>query len=660
MTMISLKRPNWLTPLTLSALILTLLTGCGGDSDETATPSEPMKNNAEEVQAYYASKPDFFTFKTPADIPTNLVWENGGELPDIGSSDAKKGGTQYTRLQDFPRTLRTVGPDSNGSFRPFILDNVSVNIAHRHPDEFVYYPGLADSWAIDQENKTVYIKLDPNARWSDGEQVTSDDFMFMFFFFQSTYIVAPWYNNWYGTQYTNITKFDDLTFSISVPAAKPDMDSRVLSLRPVAEHFFRELGEDYVDRYQWKFEPTTGAYIINDDDIKKGRSIVLTRQKDWWAKDKKFWRNRFNTDRIHLAVIRDTPKVFEAFKRGDIDQFGLNLAEYWYEKLPDSDEDVQSGYIHKSVFYNQRPRPTYGLWINTSRSILDNQDVRVGINYATNWEMVIEKYFRGDYSRMRTSSDGYGSFSHPTLTARVFDIEKAQTAFAKAGFTERGTDGILVNDQGQRLSFTLTSGYEALKDVLTILKEEALKAGLEFRIEVLDGTTGWKKVQEKKHDIQFSAFGVGLELYPRFWETYHSDNAYDNAFLENGEVNPDRKIKTQTNNLEELADPVMDDLINRYRSSESREEMIELAHKMTELHYEHASFVPGFVQDFYRVGHWRWVKYPASFNHKHSSSSGQYFVHWIDTDLKEETLNARKSGTTFDPVIKYYDQYKLD
>ena len=65
-------------------------------------------------------------------------------------------------------------------------------------------------------------------------------------------------------------------------------------------------------------------------------------------------------------VIRDTPKVFEAFKRGDIDQFSMNLAEYWYEKLPNDDPDVANGYIHKKLFFNERPRPPYGLWINTA------------------------------------------------------------------------------------------------------------------------------------------------------------------------------------------------------------------------------------------------------------------------------------------------------
>ncbi|MDA0788703.1 MAG: extracellular solute-binding protein [Proteobacteria bacterium] len=640
-----------------AALLLAMLAGCSGPSDDSSDLTEAPRNITPEVTQYYADHPEFFTFATPADLPTGLTWQDGSHLPDLGSPQATKGGTEYARLADFPRTLRTVGPDSNGSFRPYILDDISVQLAHRHPDEFEFFPGLARSWAVDRDARTVYIKLDPAARWSDGVPVTSNDFMFMFFFFQSSYIVAPWYNNWYGTQYTNITRYDDHTFAISIPDAKPNMDARVLELRPVPQHFFKALGDDYVERYQWEPEPTTGAYVINREDIKKGRSITLTRVKDWWAKDKVFFRNRFNTDRIHLSVIRDTPKVFEAFKRGDIDQFGLNLAEYWYEKLPDDDPDVARGYIAKTVFYNQHPRPTYGLWMNTSRDLLNNQDIRVGINHATNWQLVIDKYFRGDYARMRTSSDGYGEFSHPTLTARPFDISQAEQFLAKAGFQQRGPDGILVNAAGQRLSFTLSTGYDTFKDVLTILKEEAQKAGLEFRIEVLDGTAGWKKVQEKKHDIHFSAFGVGLEMYPRFWETYHSDNAYDDAFNDIGEVNPDRKLKTQTNNLEALAIFEMDQLIDRYRASADKQEMIELAHQMTAIHHDHASFVPGFVQDFYRVGYWRWLKYPDYFNHRHSANAGKYYIHWIDTAEKEKTLAARKAGESFTPRIMVFDRY---
>ena len=85
--------------------------------------------------------------------------------------------------------------------------------------------------------------------------------------------------------------------------------------------------------------------------------------------------------------------------------------------------------------------------------------------------------------------------------------------------------------------------------------------------------------------------------------------------------------------------------------------MIKLAHDMTQMHHDYASFVPGFVQPGYRIGHWRWVRYPDGFNYKHTRRWDELFVHWIDTDIKEETLAAKKSGKKFEPEINFYDQF---
>ena len=104
-------------------------------------------------------------------------------LAEIGSPKAKKGGTQYRGIQDFPRTFRKVGPDSNGSFRSVLHDDNNVALAVSHPNEKEFFPGLAREWAVSPERKTVYLRLDPNARWSDGAPVTVDDYFFMYFFF---------------------------------------------------------------------------------------------------------------------------------------------------------------------------------------------------------------------------------------------------------------------------------------------------------------------------------------------------------------------------------------------------------------------------------------------------------------------------------------------
>ena len=111
-----------------------------------------------------------------------------------------------------------------------------------------------------------------------------------------------------------------------------------------------------------------------------------------------------------------------------------------------------------------------------------------------NFEVVINEVFRGDYDRMRSVADGYGPRSHPKIRAREFSVEKAKY-FALAGYTNTGNDGILQTPEGKRLSFSFSTGYKRLEDVMTVLKEEARKAGVDLQIEMLESTSAFKKVE---------------------------------------------------------------------------------------------------------------------------------------------------------------------
>lgn len=658
-----------------AALILLplFLAGCGGGSEEesaatdasseetttetastaeeTSAPAKSTKDNTEEVNAYYKEHSDFFVTATPQDIPADLEWRDGMEYDEIGSPDAKKGGTWHQYEMDFPRTLRKIGPDANGSFR-FWQTDILIPFARRHPNEVApdaYIPGVAKEWALDPENATVYMKIDPDARWSDGEKITTEDVFFTFYFHQSKYNNAPWYQDHYTNQYKNVTVYDDLTFSITTATKKPDYHQYCLLIPPTPRHFYYNYGEDFVQRYQWTPEPTTGPYVFLEKDIQKGKSIALTRNKDWWAKDKKYYKNIYNPDRIEFTVIRDPEKAFETFKAGALDSMMLNLAKRWFDQLPDDHPLVKDGYIHKAVFFNKVPQGGFNLWFNTSQPLLDNVDIRRGIAHSCNWDLIIDQVFRNLWARMHGTGLGYGEADHPDILNRDFNIEKAGEYFAKAGFTKRGPDGILVNDKGQRLSFTITTGYKTLQDHLTVLEREARKAGVEFKLEILEPTTAWKKTQEKKHEISLSGFSFGVdEIYSDYWQGYHGDNAYKE----------DGSVKTQTNNLVMINDPVLDGLIIKYRESEDHSEKVRLAHQIEEVLFDQAVHAYGFYLPSYRVGYWRWVKWPEDFNVMRSEYYYSWMVHWIDEDARKETLDAMRKKQTFPASVVEYDKYK--
>jgi microcin C transport system substrate-binding protein len=651
------------------------LAGCGKkEAVDAATAPSADGSAAPDMEADLArtlkEQADFYLFKTPADVPTGLVWQNGLDLPEFADPNAKKGGTFNYYIQDFPRTLRTVGPDATGGIRPYLLDYAAMRILHAHPNVADgLHPGLAMEWATDHATKTVYFRLNPAARWSDDKPVTTDDVVFTFYFMRSPHLNEPWYNNYYTTKFSALTVYDALTFSITLPEGKPDLAASCSGFAPYPRHAFQDFGPGWLERFQWRILPTTGAYVLHEKDLDKGRSVTFTRLENWWAKDNKFFRGRFNPDRYRLEVIRDPDKTAEAFARGDLDLYVLDQPKFWYETIPNDHPAVQAGYIVKAKFINRIPRPDWGMWINTKKPGLDQLEVRLGIHHAANFDLVCQQFYRGDAIRLQTRSDGYPFRTHPTITARAFNPALAREHFAKAGYTTQGADGVLTNAAGQRLSFTLSTYRPDIRDLMAILKEEALKAGLELKLETLDQTTGWKKVQEKNHEIALIALSRSVESYPRYWEMYHGANAYEDAYLDAsgqpvdkfsaGTPNPHpTKVRVQTNNMTMTFIPELDRLIEAYDKAETMPEIKRLAAEIEQVIYDEAGWVNGWALPFYRYGYARYIKWPEGFNVAQSRYAYEFFVHWIDQDEKTATTAARRAGQTFPAQILTFDQFK--
>ena len=631
--------------------------------DANGKPNPLLSHCSEDVLEFYQKNADCFSILSPEEIPNDLEWQDGSSEKEFSSLKAKRGGIFHAYMRDFPRTLRTIGPDANGGFRSYLLDNNVIELTHAHPNSDGYYAGTANEWAVGNDGRTVYFRLDSNARFSDGKEVRASDYFFFFYFMRSKHIQAPWYNDFYGKdKFQKVTLYDEQTLSITFYKAKPDVVERV-SIRPKPEHFYSELGGEYLTKYQWDPEPTTGAYVALPENVDKGKSVTLVRQDDWWANDKRFFRNRFNPDQIKVSVIRDNDKAFEIFLKGQIDAFGLAKTEFWYEKLANDHPLVKNGYLTKVTFFNQAPPPSYALRINSQKAPLDNLDIRVGFHHAMNFDLVLERIFRGDFIRMNTVADGFGERSHPNLKAREFSVDKAVESFARAGYSKRGKDGILINGKGEKLSIEIMTGYKHFEDVLVVLKEEAKKAGLEIKLKVLEQTAAWKMANEKNHQVIFSAFGTFVELFPRFWEPFHSDNAYqekgDLKYQENGDLKPGLTTKTSTNNFTQTAVRELDHLINQYREEEDLGQITKMAHRLSQMIHDHAVWVPAWKKPWLRVGYWSWLQFPDDWGPKESTDYEEFQVFWIDTQEKKKILDAMEKGEAFSaqPSVREYKKY---
>lgn len=647
---------NWLldqqaaTEKEVARVSAELATAQGETKSALAIRSEALRVDQEKWR-FRLALGDFLKIGTLAEVPSDLVWSNGMDQPEIGDPSAKKGGVFRRSISSFPPTIRPFGENSNNSFRGDLYDTVDMPMVNFHPETMEMIPGLAKEWATSADGRTIYFRLDPEARYSDGVQIKAKDFLISVYLRVSDNIVNPYSKQYYRENIAQIAIYDDLTVSVSLPEAKIYAPAVAGSITPAPPHFYSEYGPDYTERYQWRFPPTTGAYEVLPKDIIKGVSITQTRVQNWWAKDRKYYRYRFNPDKLVHTVIRDDSKAFELFRAGELDTFLLTQPQLWYEKS--EMEPVYKGYIERVTFYNRYPKIPRGLYLNVSKPPLNDLSVRIGIQHAMNWQKVIDVMFRGDYQRLNSFNEGYVTFSDPSIVARTFSIPAARAAFNHAGFTQEGTDGILAKTDGTRLSVSVT--YPAMPQIdriFAILREEAKACGFELRLDGLEPTVFYKKMMQKQHEMVFSSWLIGPPL-PDFHQFLHSSNAID----ENGNLKP------QTNNTFAWHRADTDILSEKVRTARTAEELKDAAWKLQRIMHDEAIFVPGYSVDFIRVGSWRWVKWPNCANTHFSPpivfDPHEVFVFWIDDQVKAETQAARRFGKSFPESTRTIEDYRV-
>ncbi len=574
-------------------------------------------------------------------LPANLQWQTNLDDPIFGSPDAIRGGRFRTFMLSFPLTLRLVGPDSNGGFAGYMRAN-NLSLVSIHPTTLNPIPELATHWAFDADGKTVYYRLDPDARWSDGKPVIADDYLYTLTFMRSKYIVAPWYTNHFTNVIEEVIKYDDHTIGIRGATVKPQEELLFeYGISPTPEHF-HSLDEQWVRDYNWKIEPNTGPYKICK--IRKGKYIEFCRKQDWWANDKRYNRYRFNPDEVRVKVIRDINIAYQHFVKGELDTFGLVMPSFWHKKARGKMYD--NGYIGKIIFYNEVPQPANGIFLNEDDPLFADRKVRYGFAHAMNIDRILRTVLRGDYARLQTMNEGYGDYSNRNIRAREFDLDKAEQYLSEAGWAQRGPDGIRVKN-GERFSVRVTYVNPSHTPRLVVLKEEALKAGIELNLQLLDASAGFKQILEKKHQVAWMGWSGG-GLAPRYWQFFHSDNAHI----------------PQTNNITNTDDPKMDEMIAAYRLATDKATRVELAQALEQQVHDIGSVIPTFKVPYTREGFWRWIKLPEFHGTRTSrvlfspfGSTGGLF--WIDPEEKQRTQEARRNGDKLSPVFVEDSRWRL-
>src|SRR5215471_17606170 len=151
----------------------------------------------------------------PVTLPAGVIWETNEDDPLIGSEKAIRGGTLNVAIGAYPLTFRIMGPNNNDFFAAWNQAfTTAFGLVGRHPVTDAFIPVMATHWSIQKDQKTVYFKLDPEAKFSDGMPIKADDYVFTWRMMQSKFVVDPFFNSYAERYYQSVDKIDDHTLRV--------------------------------------------------------------------------------------------------------------------------------------------------------------------------------------------------------------------------------------------------------------------------------------------------------------------------------------------------------------------------------------------------------------------------------------------------------------
>jgi peptide/nickel transport system substrate-binding protein len=391
--------------------------------------------------------------------------------------DAPKGGRL---VQGLLGTFDSLNPlIVRGLAVPQIRGYVIESLLARGNDEaFTLYGLLARSVETDEARHYVTFRLDPRARFSDGQQVTADDVLFSWALLRDK--GRPNYRQYYS-KVAKAEALDPLTVRFDFGGTADRELPLILGLMPI-------LPRHAVDAAT--FEETSMAAPVGSgpyrvSHVNPGVSVTLTRNPDYWGRDLPVNWGQWNFDEVRLDYYREANGQFEAFKRGLYDFRVETEPLRWHDGY--DFPAARNGEVIRDTIKTGMPQPCEALVFNTRRPVFADIRVRQALTLLFDFEWINRSYFFGLYGRSA------GFFAGSELSAYGRAADDRELGFLKP-YASRIAANIL--DGSYRLPVTDGSGRDrtnlrAALDLLSqagyeldgaLLRQRATKAPLTFEI----------------------------------------------------------------------------------------------------------------------------------------------------------------------------------
>ena len=309
---------------------------------------------------------------------------------------AKKGGRLTIGFQG---TFDSLNPFNlrAGSTAQGLNTNIFQPLMARSLDEpFSLYGLIAQSIETDDARSYVTFRLDPRARFSDGQPITADDVAFTFDLLKRR--GRPQQRAAFSLVRA-VDVIDARTIRYDLAGLTDREMPLTLALMPVlARH---AVNVETFDETSLAVPVGSGPYRITD--MKPGERLVLTRDPNYWAKDLPSQKGLFNFDEIDIEYYRDANSMFEAFRAGLLDFREETSPARWTSSY-DFPAIRDGRDIHEALPIGG-PKGMTGFVFNLRRGLFDDIRVREALGLVFDFEWINANLYDGLLTRTKSFFD---------------------------------------------------------------------------------------------------------------------------------------------------------------------------------------------------------------------------------------------------------------
>ena len=569
---------------------------------------------------------------------TGEGWETNTDFDLVGDPHALKGGVFRDYLRDFPGTLRMQGPESNSFFNYSVTTMAYESLLGLHPTTLEFMPALATHWQVSDDKMTFRFRLNPNARFSDGQPVTAEDVVATFDFLMDPTLQSPSNQITFGKIERPAA---ESKYIVSVRAKELNWRNFLYfsGMQIFPAHVLKTTnGETYLKEYNYKLLPGSGPYTILEADIDRGRSITARRRTDYWGDNARVNVGTGNFDELRFVVVRDENLAFEMFKKGELDAYAVGRARQWVEDLDFA--EVQRGLIQKRKIFNSEPHGFGGFALNTRRPPFDDLRVRKALTLLFNRKQLIEKIMYNEYEPAN-SYYAYTPYENPGNPKNEYSPEEGLKLLAEAGWNQRDAQGRLVKN-GVPLQLELLYYSQTFEPHLTVYQEDLRRVGITLNLRLITPETQFQMINERRFQMANLAWG-GL-LFPNPETSWHSRLAdVDN-----------------TNNITGFKNERVDRLLSEYDrmfDPEDRERVIREVDGILANSYQ---YILSWSAPFTRVIYWNKFGAPPGYLTRIGDYGAIWMMWWIEPQKERELQEALRDPSKQLEVGPTEDRFWLE